>query len=135
MNKDKDEIIVNGQVTESGVVVCEIPKYPAPETLSVDVAFNGIDFTHDGVTYGYFDPLIEDIRPRLISPKGGTPLQITGYGFVQMEASRSQTALTSQGTTLTCGGSGACAKPYVVQDENHAMIEGSDVPEQDIVEN
>lgn len=119
-NADGDDIIVNGQYTGDGAVVCEIPKYPAPETLDVDVAFNGVDFTHDGVKFGYFDPLIEDIRPRLVSPRGGSPLHITGYGFVQM-AERSQTVVKSQGATMQCG-SASCTQPYTVQDENHATV-------------
>jgi hypothetical protein len=69
-------------MSESGTVVCEIPKYPAPETLYVDFSFNGLDFTNDRIKYGFFDPAIEDIRPRLLSPKGTTKLDISGYGFV-----------------------------------------------------
>lgn len=61
MNKDKDSIIVEGHMTESNSVVCDIPKYPAPETLDVDVSFNGLDFTNDGIKYGFFDPYIEDV--------------------------------------------------------------------------
>lgn len=30
-----------------------IAKYPAPETLNVDVSFNGKDFTNDGVQFGF----------------------------------------------------------------------------------
>ena len=26
-----------------------IPKYPAPETLNVDISFNGVDFTNDHI--------------------------------------------------------------------------------------
>ena len=47
MNKDKDSIIVEGHMTESNSVICDIPKYPAPETLDVDVSFNCLDFTND----------------------------------------------------------------------------------------
>lgn len=127
-NKDRDDIIVKGQYTGAGAVVCEIPKYPAPETLDVDVAFNGVDFTHDGVKFGYFDPLIEDIRPRLVSPRGNSPLHITGYGFVQMQ-DRSETALKSQGATLQCGGA-TCTREYAVQDENHATVDS--IPQVDV---
>ena len=69
-------------MTENSAVLCDIPKYPSPETLDVDVAFNGKDFTNDGVKYGIIDPSILDIQPRLISPKGNTKLNLTGYGFV-----------------------------------------------------
>lgn len=59
-----------------------IPKYPAPETLRVDVSMNGQDFTSDNVTYGFMDPYILNIQPRLYSPKGTTNATLYGYGFV-----------------------------------------------------
>ena len=82
MNQNKDKIIVKGRMTDSNAVICDIPKYPSPETLDVDVAFNGKDFTNDGIKYGIIDPSILDIQPRLISPKGTTNMSLTGYGFV-----------------------------------------------------
>jgi len=36
----KNKIYVEGKMTDTGTIVCEIPKYPAPETLEVDVSFN-----------------------------------------------------------------------------------------------
>jgi hypothetical protein len=33
------KIYVDGRL-EQGTVVCQIPKYPSPETLDVDVSFN-----------------------------------------------------------------------------------------------
>jgi hypothetical protein len=91
-NAQGKKIEVEGKMTERGSVVCSIPKYPAPETLDVDVAFNGQDFTHDGVTFGYLDPFVEDVRPRLVSAKGTTKLRIRGFGFVQQEESKNQVA-------------------------------------------
>jgi hypothetical protein len=79
----------------TGVIQCTIPKYPAPETLSVDVSFNGQDFTNDGVKYGFMDPFILDVEPRLISSKGTTMVIVKGYGFVQMEDSKSMISLNS----------------------------------------
>jgi hypothetical protein len=32
---------MKGVESETGTVICKIPKYPAPETLDVDVSFNG----------------------------------------------------------------------------------------------
>jgi hypothetical protein len=50
--------------------------------LPVEVSFNGLDYTHDNKTYGFFDPFIIDVKPRLLSIKGTTKLNITGFGFV-----------------------------------------------------
>jgi len=69
--------------------MCDIPKYPAPETLNVDVSFNDQDYTNDNVKFGFLDPYILDVRPRLISPHGTTKVSLTGYGFVHLEESKS----------------------------------------------
>jgi len=42
------------------------------------------------------DPYILDINPRLISPKGTTVVNMTGYGFVQMEDSKSVVNMKSK---------------------------------------
>jgi hypothetical protein len=73
---------MKGISTDTGSVVCKIPKYPAPETLDVDVSFNGVDFTNDKVKFGFLDPYVLSIHPRLISAKETTILNMTGYGFV-----------------------------------------------------
>ena len=57
--------------------------------MNVDISMNGVDFTNDHVTYGFMDPYVIDIQPRLFSPKGTTIANMTGYGFVQMEDSKS----------------------------------------------
>jgi hypothetical protein len=40
-NERNEEIIEDGNFTKDGTVKCYIPRYPAPETLAVDVSFNG----------------------------------------------------------------------------------------------
>jgi len=53
--------------------------------LHVEVSVNGEDYTNDKVTYGFFDPFIVNIGPRLISPDGTTELKMNGFGFVNSE--------------------------------------------------
>ena len=74
--------------SDSNSVKVQIPKYPAPETLDVDVSFNDQDFTNNGVKFGFLDPYILGIQPRLLSTHGTTKLNIFGYGFVSMEESK-----------------------------------------------
>ena len=90
-------------MTSASTVKCQIPAYPAPETLNVDVSLNGLDFSNDKVTFGYIDPFILGVAPRLISSKGPTKVALKGYGFVRMEDSKMQTVLKSEGNPLTCG--------------------------------
>jgi len=59
-----------------------VPKYTKPDVLPVEVTFNGQDFTHDNLTYGFFDPYVLDVKPRLISTKGTTRVRLYGFGFV-----------------------------------------------------
>ena len=50
--------------------------------LKVEVSMNGDDYTTDGLTYGYFDPYILEVHPRLISTTGNTVVKVKGIGFV-----------------------------------------------------
>jgi hypothetical protein len=79
-NKNGDRIIIAGHFS-GGEVTAVYPEYPAPETLDVDISFNGIDWSNDKVKFAYVDPFVLQVRPRLISPKGTTKLFIEGYGM------------------------------------------------------
>lgn len=109
-------------MTSSNTVKCQIPAYPAPETLNVDVSLNGLDFSNDKVTFGYIDPFILGVAPRLISSKGTTKVALKGYGFVRMEDSKMQTVLKSEGNTLTCGPQ-PCTKTYTVINEKLCTVD------------
>ena len=82
-SQNGDVIFVDGNMTESGSVICTIPKYPAPEIFDVDVTFNDHDYTNNGVKFGFHDPFVEDVFPKLISTSGNTKINMVGYGFVQ----------------------------------------------------
>jgi hypothetical protein len=107
-NERGDNILESGTMLSTGVIQCTIPKYPAPETLNVDISFNGQDFTNDGVKYGFMDPFILDVQPRLISSKGTTIVTVMGYGFVQMEDSKSMISLNSGMQSLKCSENSIC---------------------------
>ena len=49
------------------------------------MTFNGQDYTNDKFKFGYLDPYILNVEPRLISPKGTTRLKMKGFGMIQME--------------------------------------------------
>jgi hypothetical protein len=75
-------IFVKANKTGDNEVQCKVPKYTKPDVLPVEVTFNGEDYTHDNFTYGFFDPYILDVQPRLISMKGTTLVRLYGFGFV-----------------------------------------------------
>lgn len=49
--------------------------------MTVDVSFNGLDWSNDNVNFSYIDPFVLGVRPRLISPKGTSKLLVEGFGF------------------------------------------------------
>jgi hypothetical protein len=59
-----------------------IPRFTRPDVLHVEVTFNGQDYTNDNQTYGFFDPYVLRVEPRLISTKGTTKVRLIGFGFV-----------------------------------------------------
>jgi hypothetical protein len=120
-NAQGRDIFTEGRMEENGAVSCLIPKYPAPETLDVDVSFNDQDFTNNGVKFGYHDPFIDDVQPRLLSAKGTTVLKISGYGFVQLQDSKDQIAFQKDQQTLNCTDT-ECTKSYTVQNENLCTV-------------
>lgn len=76
---------VPGKRLDDQRVEVEVPRYTKPDVLHVEVSVNGEDYTNDKVTYGFFDPFIVNIGPRLISPDGTTELKMNGFGFVNSE--------------------------------------------------
>ena len=80
-DQQNNKITVPGFLVGSNSVVCTIPKYTKPDVLRVEVSFNGIDFTNDNKTYGYYDPYLIDVKPRLIAKDGSTKLTLIGLGF------------------------------------------------------
>ena len=59
-----------------------IPKYTKPDVLRVELTLNGIDYTADKKTYGYFDPYVLNAEPKLMAIDGSTIIRIKGFGFV-----------------------------------------------------
>ena len=80
--KPPEAIYVKGELIEAGVVTCLVPKYTKPDVLEVEVSFNGYDYTNDNLTFGYYDPYVIDVEPRLLATDGTTDIVVKGLGFV-----------------------------------------------------
>lgn len=130
-NKKGDRIYMDAVMTQQKTVMCPIPKYPAPETLDVDVSFNGQDYTNDKVKFGFLDPYVTDIQPRLLSTKGTTRLTMYGYGFQKLDdESKSLVVFKNGDNNLQCDeDKNICTKVYSVENENKAEVDafGQDV--------
>lgn len=67
---------------------CTVPQYNNPNVLKVDISMDGEDYTTDNLEYGFFDPYILSVTPKIVSTKGGTTIRIKGYGFVNTTTDR-----------------------------------------------
>lgn len=70
---------------KNGSLESTIPAYTSPEVLTLDVSFNGQEYTNDRVEFGFLDPYILNVKPRLVSSHGTTKLTLKGYGMIQMK--------------------------------------------------
>lgn len=92
-----------------------MPKYTKPDVLPVELTLNGQDYTYDNLTYGYYDPYIIDVEPRLIHVDGTTKVTIRGFGFV--DSGELKALYDNTTSEITCEGS--CTKSATFVDKNH----------------
>ena len=52
-----------------------------PESYNLEVSFNGDDYTNNHFNYTFYDPYVLKVVPQMVSSKGGTRLNIYGFGF------------------------------------------------------
>jgi hypothetical protein len=125
-NARGDRIVIQGHMS-SGQVYATYPEYPSPETLDVDVSFNGLDWSNDKVKFAYVDPFVLGVKPRLISPKGTTKLTVEGYGMAHTTEDAQQIAYRHYPDNKMCESGGTKAKKtYKVHTEN--LIEVATFP-------
>ncbi len=77
---------------------------------------NGLDFTNDNKTYGYFDPYLIDAQPRLLSINGTTIVTLTGIGFV--DSGTIYTKYSNNSNEVACDGK-PCTRNAKFIDANH----------------
>jgi hypothetical protein len=74
-----------------------VPKYTKPDVLPVEITLDGVDYTNNGQTYGFFDAYLLDVHPRLLSKNGGTTITLSGFGFVDTGAGETKSKFTVKG--------------------------------------
>lgn len=70
-----------GRYERPNTVNCSLPGVNMPENYNVEVTFNGDDYTNNGMNYTFYDPYVLKVVPQMVSSKGGTKLDIFGFGF------------------------------------------------------
>ena len=76
--------VVPATVVRPTLLRCQVPAREASAELAVavEVGFNGVDFSNDGVRFSYkLDALVRAVTPSLGPASGGTAVTITGDGF------------------------------------------------------
>jgi hypothetical protein len=74
------------------------------------------------LTYGYFDPFLIKVNPRIISPKGSTKLTLSGFGFVFSTADAIKAKFgTKDKGDLVCTGFTPCVERATYLDKNTIM--------------
>jgi hypothetical protein len=107
---------VKAAVASATLIRCKVPQYTKPDVLNVEVTMNGESYTSDNKTYGYFDPFVLDVSPRLIAVDGSTQIQIKGLGFV--DSGQCKAFYDNRTSHLQCGGASDCQKPAIFVDKN-----------------
>lgn len=102
-DSEGNQIFETIDVISSTKVIATLPIMAKPDVLQVEVTLNGVDFTNGKKTYGFFDPFLFDVRPKLISSSGTTQITLIGLGFVD-SSSLSVRFVDQQGNELTCDG-------------------------------
>lgn len=104
--KDEVSIYVPGEVIDETHISCSVPKFTKPDVLEVEVSVDGYDYTHNHQTYGFFDAYLLDVQPRLLSKNGGTPMKLSGFGFVNTGSEELKSKFSTKGLgELSCGSS------------------------------
>jgi len=106
-----------------------VPKYTKPDVLNVELSTNGEDFTNDKVSYGFFDPFLINVSPRLIVAGGSdrSQLKLSGFGFVNTTDGAVKVKFSSRNKgELTCKGISPCTLPAKFLDKN--TISSSTLP-------
>jgi len=116
---EENGTVVTGTVLSLTQIEVHIPKYTKPDILQVEISMNGRDYTNDKVTYGFYDAFVLDVAPRLISKRGGTQLNIRGFGFVDSGSSQIVSKFSSSTLgELTCNGRSPCTNTAQFVDKN-----------------
>jgi hypothetical protein len=112
--ENENAIYMKGERISDDHIRAQVPKYAKPDVLTVEATFNGQDYTHDNHTYGFFDPYVLDLQPRLISTRGTTRVRLVGFGFVNAgDDLKTVVSHVSRGALQCQGGSCVMNAEYV----------------------
>ena len=80
--KGDESVYVPGVKVNETEIHCQVPKFNKPDVVPVEITLDGYYFTTDKIEYGFYDPYIWRVTPKIVSKKGNTTITIKGNGFV-----------------------------------------------------
>jgi len=95
-----------------------MPNYPQPDILTIEVSMNGEDYSNDKKTFGFYDPFVLDVSPKLISKTGSTKITVNGFGFVDTSKDL-KTKFEASDADISCVND--CIMP-AQYDSKHAIV-------------
>ena len=71
-------MIMQAEILSNGSLKCLAPPYTSPEILTVDVTFNGIEYTNDKVKFG-----LEDLD-NAVTVEGSSTYNFNSATFIRL---------------------------------------------------
>lgn len=109
---------------------CRVPKYNRPDVVPVEISLDDEYYTSDGKEFGFYDPFVWNVKPKMVSRKGNTTIRIHGYGFVNTTGTSLKVRYGLTNRPLLCRG-GPCTVMGKYIDQNN--IEAQTFPYKDVV--
>ena len=99
------------------LVSCNTPNVNIPEAYTIEVSFNGDDYTSNEKTFTFYDPYVIKVVPQMVSSKGNTIINIYGFGFAD-SGDNLKAQFGSSDNRLKCKDSSCIVKAKYISDEN-----------------
>lgn len=115
-------IITPATKISSTEIHCYVPKYGRPDVVPVEISLDQEYYTNDNKEYGFYDPYVWYVKPKMVSRKGNTTITIHGYGFVNTTGSYLKVRYGFLHKRLSCRG-GPCVVMAKYVDQNTIVAE------------
>ncbi len=128
--KGDEAIFVPATRVSATEIHCRIPKYNRPDVVPVEISLDDEYYTSDNKEFGFYDPFVWNVKPKMVSRRGNTTIRIHGYGFVNTTGSSLKVRYGYLHKPLLCR-NGPCVVMGKYIDKN--TIEAQTFPYKDVV--
>ena len=129
-SKGDEAIYVPAKRISPTEIHCQVPKYNRPDVVPVEISLDDEYYTSDNKEFGFYDPFVWNVKPKMVSRKGNTTIRIHGYGFVNTTGTSLKVRYGLANRRLLCR-NGPCTVMGKYIDQN--TIEAHTFPYNDVV--